>query len=130
MHPKILWPDNKKFAFAIFDDTDRANLRDNQLIYQSTNNNNPKWDISKLIRIFTINEGDNGIFKKIVTFKIDSEPNAMGSEELKKIAIKLGYETVDAKNFKEGLKIISSKSKKIILVFGSLYGVGSVLKFN
>ena len=72
----------------------------------------------------------NGIFKKIVTFKIDSEPNAMGSEELKKIAIKLGYETVDAKNFKEGLKIISSKSKKIILVFGSLYGVGSVLKFN
>ena len=37
---------------------------------------------------------------------------------------------VDAKNFKEGLKIISSKSKKIIVVFGSLYGVGSVLKFN
>jgi len=72
----------------------------------------------------------NGIFKKVVTFKIDNEPNAMGSEELKKIAIKLGYETVDAKNFKEGLKIISSKSKKIIVVFGSLYGVGSVLKFN
>ena len=72
----------------------------------------------------------NGIFKKIVTFKIDGEPNAMESEELKKIAIKFGYETVDAKNFKEGLKIISSKSKKIILVFGSLYGVGSVLKLN
>ena len=72
----------------------------------------------------------NGIFKKIVTFKIENEPNAMGSKELKKIANKLGYETVDAKNFKEGLKIISSKSKKIILVFGSLYGVGSVLKSN
>ncbi len=72
----------------------------------------------------------NGIFKKIVTFKIENEPNAMESKELKKIANKLGYETVDAKNFKEGLKIISSKSKKIILVFGSLYGVGSVLKFN
>ena len=72
----------------------------------------------------------NGIFKKIVTFKIENEPNAMESKELKKIANKLGYETVDAKNFKEGLKIISSKSKKIILVFGSLYGVGSVLKSN
>ena len=72
----------------------------------------------------------NGIFKKLVTFKIDSEPNAMESKKLKKIATKLGYETVGAKNFKEGLKIISSKSKKIIVVFGSLYGVGSVLKFN
>ena len=34
MQPKILWPNNKKFAFTIFDDTDRANLKDNQLIYQ------------------------------------------------------------------------------------------------
>jgi len=72
----------------------------------------------------------NGIFKKIVTFKIDGEPNAMDSKELKKIATKLGYKTVEAKNFKEGLKIISSKSKKVICVFGSLYGVGSVLKLN
>ena len=34
MYPKIAWPNNKKFAFTIFDDTDRANLRDNQLVYQ------------------------------------------------------------------------------------------------
>ena len=34
MHSKILWPNNKRFAFTIFDDTDRANLNDNQLVYQ------------------------------------------------------------------------------------------------
>ena len=34
MHQKILWPNNKKFAFTIFDDTDRANLADNQLVYK------------------------------------------------------------------------------------------------
>jgi len=34
MNKKITWPDNKRFVFTIFDDTDRANLKDNQLVYQ------------------------------------------------------------------------------------------------
>ena len=34
MQPKILWPNKKRFAFTIFDDTDRANLKDIQLVYQ------------------------------------------------------------------------------------------------
>ena len=34
MQPKILWPNNKRFAFTIFDDTDRANLQDNRLVYK------------------------------------------------------------------------------------------------
>jgi len=34
MHQKISWPNNKKFAFTIFDDTDRSNLKDSQIIYQ------------------------------------------------------------------------------------------------
>ena len=34
---KIYWPDNKKFAFTIFDDTDGANLNDNQLVYDFLN---------------------------------------------------------------------------------------------
>ena len=34
MYSKISWPNDKRFAFTIFDDTDRANLRDNQLVYQ------------------------------------------------------------------------------------------------
>ena len=37
MHPKITWPNNKKFAFTIFDDTDRSNLEDSQLIYSCLN---------------------------------------------------------------------------------------------
>ena len=27
---RIRWPDKKRFAFTIFDDTDGANLKDNQ----------------------------------------------------------------------------------------------------
>ena len=42
MQPKILWPNNKRFAFTIFDDTDRANLKDNQLVYQCLNELNFK----------------------------------------------------------------------------------------
>ena len=34
---KIRWPNNKKFAFTIFDDTDGANLKDNQLVYYTQN---------------------------------------------------------------------------------------------
>ena len=37
MHKKIVWPNNKKFAFTIFDDTDRSNLEDSRLIYQYLN---------------------------------------------------------------------------------------------
>tara|TARA_Y100000590_G_scaffold360828_1_gene417284 strand:- start:7099 stop:8034 length:936 start_codon:yes stop_codon:yes gene_type:complete len=34
MYSKISWPENKSFAFTIFDDTDRANLEDNKLVYE------------------------------------------------------------------------------------------------
>ena len=34
MYQKISWPNSKRFAFTIFDDTDRANLKDSQLVYQ------------------------------------------------------------------------------------------------
>ena len=39
---KIHWPNNKKFAFTIFDDTDGANLKDNQLVYDYLNELNFK----------------------------------------------------------------------------------------
>ena len=42
MQSKILWPNNKRFAFTIFDDTDRANLNDNKLVYQYLNELNFK----------------------------------------------------------------------------------------
>ena len=71
-----------------------------------------------------------GIFKKIVTVKIPGEPNSCTADELKSIAIKQNYKVETTIGIKEALKIISSKEKKIIVVMGSLYWCGSVLKEN
>ena len=71
-----------------------------------------------------------GIFKEIVTFKIENESNALDAEQLERIANKQGYKSRPSNNIKHALKKISSKSKKVICVTGSLYGVGSVLKLN
>ena len=37
INKNINWPDNKKFAFTIFDDTDGSNLNDNRLVYDYLN---------------------------------------------------------------------------------------------
>ena len=71
-----------------------------------------------------------GIFKEIITFKIPGEPNALDSKTLKNIATKQGYIAHEAVNIKETFKKVSSKKRKLIVLFGSLYGVGSALKFN
>ena len=71
-----------------------------------------------------------GIFKKIITVKIPGEINSCTADELKSIAIKQGYEVETAIGIKEALRNISSKEKKIIVVMGSLYWCGSVLKEN
>ena len=71
-----------------------------------------------------------GIFKEIITFKIPGEPNALDSKTLKNIATKQGYIACEANNIKETFKKVSSKKRKLIVLFGSLYGVGSALKFN
>ena len=71
-----------------------------------------------------------GIFKKIVAVKIPGEPNSCTADELKSIAIRQNYKAQTADGIKEALKNISSKEKKIIVVMGSLYWCGSVLKEN
>ena len=83
-------------------------------------NKNP----DKLIKNF------KGIFKKIVTFKIPEESNALSSFDLKKISERQGFKTVEAKNIKDALKIVSSKEKKIIVLWGSTYGAGNALSLN
>ena len=72
----------------------------------------------------------NGIFKKIVTIKIPSEPNSCSADQLKVIALKQKYEVETASNFKEALKKITSNKPKVICFMGSLYLIGSVLKKN
>ena len=71
-----------------------------------------------------------GIFKKIITMTIDSEPNACSADNLKQIVVKNGYSSDKAKNIHDALKKLKSKQLKTICVFGSLYHVGNVLTEN
>ena len=72
----------------------------------------------------------NGIFKKIVTIEIPSEPNSCSADQLKVIALKQKYEVETASNFKEALKKITSNKPKVICFMGSLYLIGTILKEN
>ena len=69
------------------------------------------------------------IFKKIITVKILNEPNALKAEQLKSIAQKY-MPTKTAPNIQSALKQLSSKEKKTIVIFGSLYLMGDVLSKN
>ncbi len=71
----------------------------------------------------------NRIFKKIITVKIPNEPNALKAEQLKSIAQKY-MPTKTAPNIQSALKQLSSKEKKTIVIFGSLYLMGDVLSKN
>ena len=71
-----------------------------------------------------------GIFKKIITISIKDESASLSSKFLLKIAKNNNYKTESADSFEKALKIISSKEKKIIVCFGSLYSAGVILKKN
>ena len=69
------------------------------------------------------------IFKKLITVTIPNEPNSLKADELQKIGRKY-TSTSASNNIQTALKQISSKEKKIIVIFGSLYLVGEVLSKN
>ena len=71
-----------------------------------------------------------GLFKKIVTMPIENEYNSVSANELYKIAIKNKFITEKSKNFTDALKKISSREKKLIVCFGSLYNCGKILNKN
>jgi len=70
------------------------------------------------------------IFKKIITIPIENESGSMKANDLYRIAIKNKLNVEKASNFNEAIKKISSKEKKIIVCFGSLYNVGNILNKN
>ena len=70
------------------------------------------------------------IFKKIIVIPIENETGSMKANDLYKIAIKNKITADKANNFNEAIKKISSKEKKIIVCFGSLYFVGNILNKN
>ena len=70
------------------------------------------------------------VFKKIVTIPIENEKGTLNNNRLYQIAIKNNFNVNKANNFDEALKKISSKEKKLIVCFGSLYNVGNILNKN
>ena len=69
-------------------------------------------------------------FKKIITITIPDEPNAMKASDLLKIGEKNNLEVSKCINFNDAVKKISSKERKTIVIFGSLYFVGYFLRIN
>ncbi len=89
-------------------------------IWAMTKNKDP----DKFIKQF------KGIFRKIITVPIENESAALSNKLLLKIAKKNNYNSEASKNFEEALKKITSKERKIICCFGSLYSAGNILNKN
>ena len=70
------------------------------------------------------------IFIKIITIPIENEKGALNNNKLYQIALKNNIAVNKANNFNEALKKISSKEKKLIVCFGSLYNAGNILNKN
>ena len=89
-------------------------------IWAMTKNKDPDLFIKKL----------KGIFKKIITMPIDNEVNSVSAQELYKVATENKFNVEKSDNFTQALKRISSKEKKLIVCFGSLYNCGYILNKN
>ncbi len=70
------------------------------------------------------------VFKKIITVPIENEKGSMSSKKLSQIALENKFNVEKSNSFNEALKKISSKEKKLIVCFGSLYNVGNILNKN
>ena len=88
-------------------------------IWAITKNKEPDLFIKKL----------KGVFKKVITMPIENE-NSIAAEELDEIAKKNKINSSLAHNFEDALKKISTKEKKLIVCFGSLYNCGNILNKN
>ena len=89
-------------------------------IWAMTKNKDPDLFIKQL----------KGVFKKVVTMPIENEFNSVSANELYKIAVKNKFKVEKSNNFTQALKKISSKEKKLIVCFGSLYNCGNILNKN
>ena len=70
------------------------------------------------------------IFKRIITIPIENVKGTFNNNKLYQIALKNNITVNKANNFNEALKKISSKEKKLIVCFGSLYNAGNILNKN
>jgi len=106
---KTLWPDNKNFAFTIFDDTDGANLKDNQLVYGYLNELGFKTTKSVWVK-----KGDISVEKKYPGITCDDKDYLHWLLELKKIGFEIGYHnTTHSSSYRQETKKGLEKFKKI-----------------
>lgn len=71
-----------------------------------------------------------GIFEKVITVPIDREESSISPKLLHRLAKQNRINADTAENFDQAIKKISSKQKKIICAFGSLYNCGNILNKN
>ena len=94
------------------------------------------WTPSPEAKINLVNSKGKKIIKtgtndSAYWYEIDFFNNVLNSNnETKEIAKQNKIEVISANNFETVLKNISSKEKKIICVFGSLYQCGNILNKN
>ena len=69
-------------------------------------------------------------FKKVIVIPIERENKSVSSKLLYDVGKKNKFNIEQAKNFEQAIKKITSKNKKVICIFGSLYLCGSVLSKN
>ena len=89
-------------------------------IWAMTKNKDPDLFIKQL----------KGVFEKVVTMPIKNELNSISANELYKVATKNKFKSEKSDNFNEALRKISSKERKLIVCFGSLYNCGNILNKN
>lgn len=65
-----------------------------------------------------------GIFKKIITVEVSTNPRTMSAEELKNLCCNICDNVVAAENYKAALKLCENAKK--LVVFGSLYLAGDI----
>ena len=89
-------------------------------IWAMTKNKDPDLFIKQL----------KGVFKKIIAMPIENEISSVSAQELFKVAAENKFNVEKSDNFDQALKKISSKEKKLIVCFGSLYNCGNILNKN
>jgi len=117
MHKNIIWPDNKKFAFTIFDDTDRSSLEDSKIIYQYLEELGFKTTRS----VWMLKSDDNSEEKGITC------ENSLYLDwllEIKKKGFEIGYHNATSNSSKR------ENTKKALEKFIKIFGQNPIVMAN
>lgn len=109
MGKKIIWPNNKKFAFTIYDDTDRANLEDCRIIYDYLDKLSFKTTKSVWVGRNKESNSDAGI-------TCDDKSYLIWLKEIQKKGFEIGYHNT---TFNSSKRLeIDNGLKKFVQLFG------------